>query len=144
METAVISAASALTGSLIGSATTFTATWLNLRAQQRAQKRMMEAAKRHELYAAFIVEASKRLTDAWSHQAEGPEIVADLYALVEQMRLISSGEVVAIAERVIRRIIGIYNSPNRSAEDWKKIEDHEHSDPLRDFSDACRNELRAI
>ena len=33
---------------------------------------------RETLYAEFIIGASKRLTEAWSHQAESPEVLASL------------------------------------------------------------------
>jgi hypothetical protein len=34
----------------------------------------------------YIVEASKRFADAWSHHAESPEVVAGLYSAIERMR----------------------------------------------------------
>ena len=45
--------------------------------------------KREALYAEFIKEASKRRAEAWSHQAESPEVIAGLYSGVERMRLFS-------------------------------------------------------
>jgi hypothetical protein len=53
---------------------------------------------RQTVYAEFIIEASRRLTEAWSHHAEGPEVVAGLYSAAERMRLTSSAEVVHSAE----------------------------------------------
>ena len=64
MDTAILSAASALAGSLIGGATTLIASWLTQRGQLRAQALMREAMKRETLYAEFIIEASKRRADA--------------------------------------------------------------------------------
>ena len=59
------------------------------------------------LYAEFIIEASRRLTDAWDHQAESPEVVANLYSAVQRMRLTSSDEVIRVAEQVTRLVIQV-------------------------------------
>jgi len=69
MDPAILSATSALFGSLIGGASTLAASWLTQRGQLRVQALVHEAAKREALYAEFICEASKRLTEAWSHHA---------------------------------------------------------------------------
>ena len=71
MDLAILPAASALLGSMVGGAATLGASWLTLRGQLRAHERTQQAAKREALYAEFIVEASKRLADAWSHQEIG-------------------------------------------------------------------------
>jgi hypothetical protein len=70
MDSAILSATSALAGSLIGGLSTLAASWLTLRGRVRAQALIQEAAKREALYAEFIIEASRRLTDAWAHHAE--------------------------------------------------------------------------
>src|SRR5215470_7905526 len=101
MDTAILSAASALAGSLIGGISTLTASWLTQRGQLRAQALIHESAKREALYAEFITEASKRRADAWSHHAENPDVVAGLYSAVERMRLSSSDEVVQLARQVM-------------------------------------------
>ena len=72
------------------------ASWLTQRGQFRAQALVHEAVKREALYAEFIIEASKRFTDAWSRQAESPEVIAGLYSAVERMRLTSSTEVIRV------------------------------------------------
>ena len=69
MDTAILSAASALAGSLIGGVSTLIASWLTQRGQLRAQALIHEAVKRETLYSEFISEASKRRADAWSHHA---------------------------------------------------------------------------
>jgi hypothetical protein len=67
---AILSATGALVGSLVGGVSTFAAYWLTQRVQIRAQALMKRYAEREALYAEFIVEASKRFADAWSHHAE--------------------------------------------------------------------------
>lgn len=55
---------------------------------------LQQAVKREALYTEFIVEASRRFVEAWGHQAEDPEVVAGLYAVVERMRLTSPDEII--------------------------------------------------
>ena len=87
MDPAILSATAALVGSLVGGVSTFAAYWLTQRVQLRAQALMKRHAEREALYAEFIVEASKRLADAWSHHAESPDVVAVLFSAIERMRV---------------------------------------------------------
>ena len=142
MDTAILSASAGLIGSLIGGASTFAASWLTQRRMLRTQTIMQHAMQRQALYSDFIVEASKRLTEAWNHQAEGPEVIAGLYSAVARMRLTSSSEIIKRAEQVIRHIIAAYADPNRTFDEFKQhVQDPEPADPLRDFTEACREEL---
>jgi hypothetical protein len=61
MDHALLSAAAALVGSLIGGVSTFAAYWLTQRVQICNQRLMQHAVIRETLYAEFIVEASRRL-----------------------------------------------------------------------------------
>lgn len=145
MDPAILSAASALAGSLIGGASTLTSSWFTQRGQLRAQVLVQEAVKRETLYAEFIIEASKRFTEAWGHQAEGPEVVAGLYSAIERMRLTSSREVIRVAEQVIRALIEAYAAPEKTFDEFRQrvgTEDLGH--PLQEFSEACREELLAL
>lgn len=145
MDPAILSATSALVGSLVGGVSTFAASWLTQRGQLRMHTLVQQAVKREGLYAEFIVEASRRLADAWSHQAESPEVVAGLYSAIERMRLTSSAEVIDAAEQVIRRVLSAYAAPDATIEELReRILNDEFPDPLRDFSEACRMELRAL
>jgi hypothetical protein len=76
MDPAILSATSALIGSLIGGVSSFAASWLTQHRQLRIQLLLQEAAKRETLYAEFIIEASKRLTEAWGKQAEGSDVLS--------------------------------------------------------------------
>jgi hypothetical protein len=145
MDSAILSAASALTGSLIVGVSMLGASWLTQRDQFRAQALVHEAVKRESLYAEFIIEASKRLADAWARQAESPEVVADLYSAVERMRLTSSTEVIRIAEQVIREVIEGYADANKTFDEVRKqLRSDDWGDPLRDFAEACREELSSL
>jgi hypothetical protein len=147
MDPAIISALSALIGSLIGGVSTFAASWLTQHRQLRIQLLLQEAAKREKLYADFIIEASKRLTEAWGKQAEGPDVLAGLYAAMERIRLISSGPVLRAAEQVIRKVVGAYADPNRTFDEMRKHLEgisHHWDNPLEDFTEACRGELHGL
>jgi len=145
MDPSILSAASALTGSLIGGISMLTGSWLTHRRQFRTQTLVHEAVKRETLYADFIIEASKRLTEAWSHQAESPEVLSGLYSALERMRLTSSTEVVRVADQVIRQVIEAYADPNRTYDEMReRLRSEDWGDPLRDFAEACRIDLLAL
>ena len=145
MDPAILSAASALAGSLIGGVSSLAASWLTQRRQFRTQTLVHEAVKRETLYAEFIIEASKHLTDAWSHQAESPEVLAGLYSALERMRLTSTTEVIRVAEQVVRQVIEAYADANKTFDDVREhLRSDDWGDPLRDFAEACRAELRAL
>jgi hypothetical protein len=145
MDPVILSAASALIGSLVGGLSTLAASWLTQRGQLRAQTLVHEAVKRETLYAEFIIEASKRLADAWAHQAQDPAVIAGLYAAVHRMRLTSSDDVVRIAEQVIRLVIEAYAAPDRTfAELRERLTKQDEHDLLNEFSEACRADLHAL
>jgi hypothetical protein len=142
MNLAIISALSALAGSTIGALSSFATTWLVQTSQIRSQHRGTEHTKRETLYADFIAEAAKRMTDAMSHQAETPDVLILMAATIGQMRLFSSTEVVAAAEKVARVVVDTYIAPNRSLKELHDaVMDGEKLDAIAQFADACRKEL---
>ena len=106
MDTAILSTSAGLIGSLVGGASTFAASWITQHKVLGTQRRLFHARQRQKLYSEFIIEATKRLAEAWNHQAEGPEVVGNLYSAIQRMRLISSDRVVSCAEEVMRGVIG--------------------------------------
>ena len=145
MDISILPAISALAGSLIGGLSTPKASLMTQRRQFRAQALIQEATKRETLYAEFIKEASKRRAEAWSHQAESPEVIAGLYSGVERMRLWSSSEVIRAAEHVVHHVIDAYASPDKTFDELRQNMDAAISnDPIKAFSEACRLELQAL
>jgi hypothetical protein len=145
MDPAILPAAAGLIGSLVGGISTFAASWLTQRGQLRLQTLVQQATKREALYAEFIVEAAKRITEAWSHQAASPEAFAGLYSAIERMRLTSSAEVIDTAEAIITEIAEAYAAPVLTFDDLRRsLRGGEFRDHLRKFSDACRAELHAL
>jgi len=142
MEPAYLSALAALAGSTIGGLTSLTASWLTQHVQFRAQLRASDLNRREQLYEHFIEEASRLYADAYEHnEAEATKLV-NLYALISKMRVLSAPRIVETADRVVRVIIETYLAPNKTFRDIMEILDSDAMNPLREFSNACREELR--
>src|SRR5436190_12518747 len=90
MEPATISALAALAGATVGGVTSFAATWLTQRTQARVQELTHKLSRREELYKAFIQEASKLYGDALVHDTTDVSELVGLYALISEMRVLSS------------------------------------------------------
>src|SRR5215510_11281303 len=142
MEPAYFSAFAALAGSMIGGLTSLTASWLTQHVQFRAQQRAHDVSRREQLYAHFIEEAARLYTEAYEHDEVEVSKLVNLYALVSKMRVLSSPRIVESADRVVRVIVETYLAPNKTFRDVVGLLDNEAMNPLRVFSDACREELR--
>jgi hypothetical protein len=142
MDVAYISALSALAGSAVGGFTSTATTWLTQRAQARAGQLAHEFARREDLYRDFIMAASKTYGDALvSSEPQLPELVA-LYAMISRMRVLSTPRTVACADKIMLAIIDTYFSPNHSVRELRDlIKSGAGIDPLKDFSEAAREEV---
>jgi hypothetical protein len=141
MDPAYFSAFAALAGSTIGGLTSLAASWLSQHAQFRAQQLEHDLSRRQDLYKNFIDEASRLYADAYEHDKADASSLVTLYALVSRMRVLSSPRIVHSADRVVRVIIETYLAPNKTFRDVQEILDNDALDPLREFSNACRDEL---
>src|SRR5258708_16162435 len=117
MDSAYVSALSALAGSAIGGLTTLAASWLTQHVQFRAQQRAGHYNLRVDLYKSFIEEASRLYADAYEHDQASVGNLVNLYALISRMRILSSPQGVESADRVVRVIVEAYLSPHRSFPD---------------------------
>ena len=142
MNTAYLSALSALAGSVIGGVTMGITTWMALRAGARAGHRAAELARRQELFREFIVTASKAYGNALvSHDPQIQELVA-LHAMISRMRILCSPEIVTCAEKVVRLTIETYFTSNKTiAELREMIRSETLIDPLKEFSELVRGEI---
>ncbi len=145
MDVAYVSAISALAGSVIGGLTSGYTTWLTQRSQVRAGQVAHDLARREDLIRDFIIAASKMYGDAMvNSEPKMPEIV-DLYAMVSRMRVLSMPRSVVCADKVMDSIIETYFAPNRTVADLREIvKTGGGVDPLKDFSEAARQELRGF
>ena len=60
------------------------------------------------------------------------------------MRIVSSPRIIETADDVCRAIIEAYLSPNKTLRDVPEILNNSAMNPLREFSNACREELRGL
>ena len=142
MDTAYISAIAALSGSVIGGLTSLAASWLSQSAQARAQQVIQDQSRRQDLYKVFIEDASRLYGEAlMTDKAEISNLVG-LYAMVSRMRILSASPVADAADDVVRLIIQTYFEPNKTLYDVREITKSGHIDPLRTFSEVCRDDLR--
>ena len=145
MDVAYVSALSALAGSVVGSLTSGFTTWLSQRAQARAGRLAHEMSRREELFKDFIVAASKAHGEAIvSNEPKLEELIA-LYSMVSEMRVMSLPRTVECADQVMRATIDTYFAPNKTIRELHElVQSGTGIDPLKDFSEAAREELHAF
>ncbi len=144
MEANVVSALSAVLGSLVGGTASIASSWVAQRTAGRHEHIHNQVQKREALYAEFISEASKLSIDAFDHTLEKPERLADVYALQNRIRLTSSQIVVDAGDEVLHRILQRYFSPKMTPEEMEKYALSMHDDLLKPFAEACREELNRL
>jgi len=144
MEAAYISTFAALAGTAIGGLTSFATSWMTQHAQARAQRLAAEREARVTLFGRFLEEAAKLYSDALQNRRDDITGLISIYALTNRIRLTSSPQVVEAADTVCRIIIDAYLAPNITLEEMRANWIDRHVDPLRDFSEACRQELQTF
>ena len=137
-------AIAALLGSVAGGSASLATAFMNLKAQERRVAIQTEMHKRELLYTDFITECSKLALDALDHSLDRPETLQQAYTLVNRIRLTSSDAVLHAAEAAIQEIVARYRAPNIPIEKLREISLAEIHDPIKAFSDTCRNELRLL
>jgi len=141
MNIGYVSAIAALAGAALGGLTSFASSWTTLQAQTKAQRLADSKSGRGEVYKQFIEEASKAYVDSLMHDKLEFSGLVGLYALISRMRIQSSMKVTESADSIVRLIIDTYFQPNKSLTELQAMVHDGGLDPLKDFSDVCRNEL---
>ena len=142
MNVGFVSALSALAGSAVGGLTSGVATWLAQRTQSRAGQLAHDLEQREDLYRDFIVTAARTYGDALMNSEPPIADLVALYAMISRMRVLSATRVVTSADQVMASIIDTYFSPNRSVRELRDlIKAGQGIDPLKEFSEAAREEL---
>jgi hypothetical protein len=144
MNSAYVPAFAALAGSAIGALTSLASAWFTQRHQDRIRRLSGEKTRRQKLYKQFINEASKLYADALVHNQAEISALVSVYALISRMRVVSDSAVVEKAEAVADLIIDTYFIPNKSFSDLRELVRGPAANPLLDFSEACRTELRTL
>ena len=83
------------------------------------------------------------VVDALDHTLESPSVLIQVYGLLNRIRLTSSDSVVKAAENSVQKIVEQYFQPKISIAELR-ANTQIQPDPLRDFSEACRYELREL
>ena len=144
MDGATISALAALAGSVVGGLTALATSSLTQQAQARAQERASDRTLRETLYRDFIVEASRLYGDALTHDKAEVSNLVRIYAMISRMRVRSSPVIVENADKVVQKIVETYLAPNKTLRELHAMLGSDALDPLRGFSEACREELRTL
>jgi len=145
MEVEYITALSAIAGSLVGGLTSGMATWMSARSQAQAGHLSGELMRRQDLFRDFIVAASKCYGNALTNNDPQIAELVELYALMSRMRVLCSPKIVSRADEVLRLVIETYFRPNRTVRELHElVKGGTGIDPLKDFSDAAREELQAF
>ena len=144
MDGAYISALAALAGTATGGLTSFATSWTTQQAQARAQRLAAERETRAALFGRFLDEAAKLYSDALQNRRDDITGLIGIYALTNRIRLMSSPQVVEAADTVVQIIVDAYLAPNITMEEMRANWIDRHVDPLRDFSEACRQELQTF
>ena len=144
MEPAYISAFAALAGTAIGGLASFATSWITQQAQSKAQRKAAEKDARAALFGRFLDEAARLYSDALQNRRDDTSALIGIYALTNRIRLISSPPVVEAADNVARIIVDTYLAPNMTMAQMRENWIDKHVDPLRDFAEACRKELRTF
>jgi len=144
MNPASLSAVAALSGSAVGGLTSFFSSWLGQSGQLRSQLFLNDKGRRQELYREFVDEASTLYIDSLTRDTPDLTRLVALYALISRMRVLSSQKVIEEAEKAGQLIVRSYPEPNKTFADLRAMV-YEHAfDPLRSFSESCREELEGL
>jgi len=143
MTSGTTTALAAIFGSLVGAFSSIMGTWIIQRHQDRRELLAKRIYHREQLYSDFITETARLLIDALEHSAGDAKNLIPSYALLSRIRLSSSRDVLATAEEVVRDAMSTYAKPNLTSEEIR-IRATNGEDPLRRFSDTCRDELESM
>jgi hypothetical protein len=145
MDPSHLSGFAVFAGSVVVGLSSLSSAWLSKKHEARARRASENKIGRQKLYARFIEEASKLYMDALVRDQAEASAMVSMYALVSQMRMASNANVVDTAEAVIRTILATYSRPNKTFPELQDLVlNRGFVDPLLNFSELCRDELRDL
>jgi hypothetical protein len=148
METPLITAMAGVFGSLVGASASIATTWLTKHTEAVRLTAERNLRERESLYNEFLTEASRVAVQALTHSFDGPDQIVALYGILSRIRLVASSAVVSEGQACCVRILAMYAKPSMTAIELRGVlsaaNDLAELDPLKAFSNACREELRAI
>jgi hypothetical protein len=143
MNSGLITALAAISGSLVGALSSAIGTSIVQKHQDRRDLVAKMIVRREALYSDFIAESARLLVDASQQNVGDPQKLIPVYALLSGIRLSSSPRVLGTAEEVIKTILNAYEQPNLTPQQIQTRAVN-GEDPLRQFSDTCRAELDSL
>jgi hypothetical protein len=147
MDPAILSAASALVGSLVGGAASLFTALITQTAQSKRELLAAELRKREALYGEYVTECSKLIIDSLDHTLDHPNTMLQALAILNRIRLTASPPVLKSAEATLSAITQNYFKEKMAiAELSARLRDGtlDFPDPLASFSAACRVELQEL
>jgi len=144
MDAMLLSVMSGVLGSVVGGSATVATGWVTQNKLNRREMIREEIRKREALYGEFITECARLLMDAFTHGLDKPETLLPVYALLNRVRLTASPPVLRMAESLLARITDQYFASNLTVEQLRALPHSDQVDPLKEFGEVCRDELKAI
>ena len=144
MDPAYLSALSALAGTMVGGVTTFLTSWTTQMAQARSARLSEERARRDQLYSRFLDETARLYSYAMSEDKINHQNLVNIFALRGRILLQSSPSIVEAADAIIKRLVSVYMTPNRSDSDLLQDIENSSDDLMVAFAKVCRAELRLL
>jgi hypothetical protein len=138
IQISLITGIAALLGAMVGGLSTFATTVLTQRYVSRRELFARDLTIREALYGRFLKEASVLFIDSLDKTLDKPAALVELFALMAQIRLLSTARVLDAAENVGREILASYSRP--AIDFHELVARKDHFDPLHDFTQACREE----
>src|SRR5258705_13743369 len=148
MDSGITSALAAVMGASVGGLASLASTWIGERNRNRRDLVQGEIVRRESTYSEFIEKASQLYAASATHRIDDDEGevggLVSLYAVSSRIRLFASDQVILEAEKVVARMMERYGDEKISAEQLRTSALESKKDPLKDFSIACRRELRDL
>jgi hypothetical protein len=144
MNSALFSTIAALLGAIIGGMLSVLASWLAQRVQARTLWLVQELRRREDLYREFIHAATRCYGMALQRNVGDTETIAELYAELGRMRVISSPAVLHEAELIVDKILAAFLDPNRDFVEVREMLINHSIDLFSSFGRACRIELEGL
>jgi hypothetical protein len=82
--------------------------------------------------------------DSLARNLDKPETLLSIYALLNRIRLCASEAVLEQAREIVRFIMEQYFAPNVSVDEFHDRVHNDGIDPLKGFSEGCRQELMSM
>jgi hypothetical protein len=136
----LVTAAAAVTGTLVGGLTSFATSYFVQRRQGHAEHVLRDIERREDLYARFNELAAQLILDALDHELEDPAKLIGIETLAGRIRLASCQRVLDAAEAVIAHILAAYEKPSVDPREAILRAPGDVVEPLVAFTKACRRE----